>query len=472
MSQTTAPGKVVFRGALKLKKMESKNRREFLKKSIMATGGMIVTGSSINATNISNQKSPNDIINVAVIGIRTRGRAHYSEYTKIPNVRVTTLCDIDERLFPERVAEVEKLSGFKPKTEVDIRKVLDDKDIDAISIAAPDHWHSLMTIWACQAGKDVYVEKPVSYTIEEGRRMIQATSKYNRIVAAGQNMRSDVINRAAMQFLHKGELGDIYLAKGICFKGRDSIGIKKDSPIPEGVHWDLFLGPAPVMPFNENRFHYNWHYFWDYSTTEMGNLVHRMDIARWGLNKNDHPVKVQCAGGNFVWKDDKETPNTQHAIFEYADGKILQYEVRGVYSNPEGGIDGTGNLFLGSKGWMTSDGGWKTFYGGTEGGDPSFPRRTEKPGPVISQSDLTGFARENHFENFISCMRSRRREDLNSDIIEGHRSAVLSHLANISYRTGRKLIFNPDNETFNADVEANSYLTRHYRNPFVLPKIV
>ena len=452
--------------------MENNNRREFLKKSIIAAGGMIVPGSAINATNISNQKSPNDRINVAVVGIRSKGREHYRDFSNIPNVRVTTLCDIDERLFPERVAEVEKLSGFKPKTEVDIRKVLDDKDIDAIIIATPDHWHALMTIWACQAGKDVYVEKPISYNIEEGRKMIQATSKYNRIVSAGHGMRSSAQNIAAMQFLHKGELGDIYMAKGVHFRGRDSIGIKKDSPIPKGVHWDLFLGPAPVMPFNENRFHYNWHYFWDYSTTEMGNWVHTMDVARWGMNKNVHPVKVHCAGGNFGWKDDKETPNTQHAIFEYADGKILQYEVRGVYSNPEGDT-GIGNLFLGSKGWMTSAGGYRTFYGGSEpGSDTSFPKRTEKPGPVISERDLAEFAREGHAENFISCMRSRRREDLACDIIEGHRSVVLSHLANISYRTGRKLIFNPDNETFNADIEANSYLTRQYRYPYVVPNIV
>jgi predicted dehydrogenase len=451
--------------------MENNNRREFLKKSIMAAGG-IVTGSAIKATNITKQESPNDRINIAVIGIRSKGKDHYRKYSAIPNVRVATLCDVDERLFPGAVAEIENLGGFRPKTEVDIRKVLDDKDIDAISIVTPDHWHSLMTVWACQAGKDVYVEKPISYTIEEGRKSVQAAGKYDRIVSAGQNMRASARNIAAMEFLHNGGLGDVYMAKGVCFRGRDSIGVKKDSSIPEGVHWDLFLGPAPYRPFNENRFHYNWHYFWDYSTTEMGNWVHLMDLARWGINKNVHPVKVHSAGGSFVWKDDKETPNTQHAIFEYDDGKILQYEVRGVYSNSEGDVS-TGNLFLGSKGWMTSDGGWRTFYGGSESGsDPSFPKRTETPGPVISEGDLSGYSTDNHYENFINCMRSRRREDLYCDIIDGHRSAVLSHLANISFRTGRKLIFNPENETFNDDAEANSYLTRDYRAPYVLPKVV
>ena len=456
--------------------MESNDRREFVKKSVMATGGLVVARSAVSSTSKSYQKSPSDRINVAVIGFNGKGKGHYSEFSKIPNVRVATLCDVDERLFPQGVAAVEKLSGFKPKTEIDIRKVLEDKDIDAISIATPDHWHALMTIWACQAGKDVYVEKPVSFTIEEGRKMVQASRKYNRIVQAGTNMRSEVATRAAMQFLNQGKLGDIYMSKGVCFKPRNSIGYKKDTVIPNGVNWDLHLGPAPERPFNENRFHYNWHYFWDYATAEMGNIVHQMDLARWGLGKHEHPVKVHSSGGLYVWESDQQTPNIQHASFEYADGKILQYEVRGLYTCSEGEVK-VGNLYFGSEGWMTSNGGWKTFYGGTDGMSdpnytPGFPKRTEKPGPVISKEDLSGFSKENHYQNFINCIKSRRREDQYADIIEGHRSTVLSHLANISYRTGRKLIFNPDTETFNDDYEANSYLSRQYRYPFIVPEEV
>lgn len=458
-----------------------KNRREFIKKSVMAAGGIAAVRTPIYQINISDQKSANDRINIAVIGINGKGKEHYTRYSQIPNVRVTTLCDIDERLFPNAVAEVEKISGFKSKTEVDFRRVLEDKDVDAISIATPDHWHGLMTIWACQAGKDVYVEKPVSFTIDEGRKMVIATRKYNRIVAAGQNMRCEAGNRAAMKFLHEGKLGNVYMAKANHYRGRNSIGFKNDSKAPEGVNWDLFLGPAPERPFNENRFHYHWHYFWDYATGEIGNWVHLMDLARWGLNKHEHPVKVHSTGGMFVWDSDQETPNTQHAIFEYADGKILQYEIRNMYTIRE-----PSNLFFSSTGWMSSDNGWSTYLGGTEGMSdpdyqPGFPRRVEKPGPVITKGDLSEFIKKEdegkndhqvHFENFINCMRSRRREDLYCDIIDGHRSAVLSHLANISYRTGRKLIFNPDNETFNDDYEANSYLTRNYRYPFVVPKEV
>jgi predicted dehydrogenase len=455
--------------------MKHENRRDFLKKSILATSSMLVSGAGIAMPASAQKKSPNERINVAVIGINGKGKHHYSRFCQIPNTRVTTICDVDERLFPAAVKEIEKLTGFKPKTEVDIRKVLEDKDIDAISIATPDHWHALMSVWACQAGKDVYVEKPVSFTIEEGRKMVEAARKYNRIVQAGMNMRSEASVQEAMKYLHDGKLGDIYMAKGVCFKPRDSIGFVKDSKVPQGVHWDLFLGPAPERPFNQNRFHYNWHYFWDYSTTEMGNIVHQMDLARWGMNKHEHPVKIHSAGGMFGWDSDQEVPNTQHVIFEYADGKILQYEVRGVYTNREGDVS-VGNLFYGNDGWMTSAGGWKTFYGESVLSDPNytagFPIRKETPGPVIREMDLSGYPKTDHYENFINCIRSRRREDLYADILEGHRSATLSHLANISFRTGRKLIFNPETETFNNDVEANSYLSRQYRYPYILPKEV
>jgi predicted dehydrogenase len=452
--------------------MKSGSRREFLKRSALTAGGLMFAAPTVNA-NYFIKNSPNDRINIAVVGFNSKGKHHYKRFSEIPNVRVTTLCDVDERLFPEAVVEVEKLSGFKPKTEIDIRRVLEDKDIDAISIATPDHWHALMTIWACQAGKDVYVEKPVSYTIEEGRKMVQAARKYNCIVQAGLNYRAGNANRAAMHFLNDGKLGDIYMAKGVCYKPRNSIGHTKDSPVPNGVHWDLHRGPAPYRPFNENRFHYNWHWFWDTSTTEMGNIVHQMDLARWGLNKHVHPVKVHSAGGCFAWDSAQETPNTQHAIFEYEDGKILQYEVRGVYTNDEGGIDGVGNLFLGSKGWMTSDGGWKTYFCGSENSsNPNFPKRTEEPGPVIAETDLSGFSEADHYTNFIDCMRSGRWQELYADIEEGHRSTVLSHLANISYRTGRKLTFNPASERFVNDEDANAYLTRQYRHPYVIPKEV
>jgi len=372
----------------------------------------------------------------------------------------------DESLFRERVAEIEDITGKKPKTYIDFRKLLEDRDIDAVSIATPDHLHALQTIWACQAGKDVYVEKPISHNIYEGRKAVQAARKYNRVVEAGMQNRSNTVFQEAMKLLHEGYIGDVYMAKGLCFKPRDSIGIKKDSPVPEGVHWDLHRGPAPYRPFNENRFHYNWHWFWDTGNSDMGNQgVHEMDVARWGLNKKVHPIKTHCTGGYFAFKSDQETPNTQHSIFEYEDGKLLQFEVRGLFTNSEDEII-IGNLFFGTEGWMhLGDSEFKTYFG-----------RKNEPGKSMSKKylafdpmDLAGPVGDPHFSNFIECVRSRKLQDLNADILEGHMSTALIHLGNISYRTERKLIFNPYSERFIDDDDANSYLTREYRQPYVVP---
>lgn len=267
-----------------------KDRREFIKDATL-TAGFLASAPAIRKGFATDR--PNERINVAVVGFHGRGRSHYRELAKMDNVRVVALCDIDERLFPEAVAEVAQISGNRPRTEYDFRKLLDDKDIDAISLATPDHWHALQTIWGCQAGKDVYVEKPISYSIEEGRKMVRAARKYDRVVQVGTGLRSRVVTRTAMQYLHDGKLGEIYRAKVMFLKGRASIGHVKDSPVPDGVHWDLFLGPAPYRPFNLNRFHYGWHFFWDTSTSDMGNSgVHQIDVARWGMNKRIHPVSV------------------------------------------------------------------------------------------------------------------------------------------------------------------------------------
>jgi predicted dehydrogenase len=276
-----------------------------------------------------------------VIGLRSRGQAHYDGFGKIPGVRIATFCDVDERLFPEALARLGKVTQQKPPgTETDLRRVLDDKNIDAVTIATPDHWHALAAVWACQAGKDVYVEKPVSHNIWEGRQIVNAARKYNRLVEAGTQNRSNPSVQAAMKFLHEGGIGDVYLAKGLCFKPRDTIGHKPDSTAPAGVHYDLWLGPAPLRPFNENRFHYNWHWFWDYGCADLGNQgPHQMDIARWGMNKAEYPEKIFCGGGKFAFDDDQETPNTQNATLKYRDGKIIQFEVRGLYTNAETGLE-------------------------------------------------------------------------------------------------------------------------------------
>jgi predicted dehydrogenase len=426
------------------------------------------------------QRAPGDRINLGVVGFRGRGRDHYRTFAKIPGVRVAYLCDVDERLFPGAVAEVEQIGGNRPETFVDIRKLLEKQDLDAISIATPDHWHALMTIWGCQAGKDVYVEKPVCHNIREGRKMVEAARKYNRMVQAGLNRRSERRNRSAVQFVRGGSFGPTYRARAVVYRGRTSIGRIQESSIPQGVNWDLFLGPAPYKAFTLNRFHYGWHYFWDTATTEVGNNgVHAIDVVRWALNKNEHPVKVHCTGGLFVDQSDQETPNFQNASYQYADGTIVELDVTTLPSPSFGGAQ-SGEFFFTPQGYITSANRWTTVVGEfTPGANPdppsgvslrvvnrSFPKIAYKPGPPIPDIEAPDVS---HFQNFIDCVRSRKREDLHCEVLEGHMSTALCHLANIAFRTGRKLTFDPKTETFPGDADANQYLTRKYREPFVVP---
>jgi predicted dehydrogenase len=312
------------------KMMNEIDRRSFIKKSGVATAGTLAGGQVLGRT--SKHNSPNNTVNVAVIGIRSRGMDHCRALSRIPDVKIATLCDIDQRLLPGALAEVEKITGYRPASTTEYKKVLEDPDIDAVSIATPNHWHALQTIWACQAGKDVYVEKPVSHTIREGRLMVEAARKYERIVQTGTQARSSFSTVQAIDFLKGGGLGDIYMAKGLCLKPRGSIGRLKDGEVPEGVDWDKFLGPAPYRPFNENRFHYKWHWFWDTGNGDFGNQgIHQADIGRWALEKASHPLRIQGFSNFFIWDSDQETPNIQHLEFEYEDGRILQFEVmRGV----------------------------------------------------------------------------------------------------------------------------------------------
>ena len=443
--------------------MASDSRREFVKKAALSTG--LAAAPAVRTAWA--QGSPNDRINLGVIGFRGRGRDHYRTFSAIPGVRVTHLCDIDERLFPGAVADIEKASGQKPQTFVDMRKMLESKDLDAVSIATPDHWHALATIWSCQAGKDVYVEKPVSYCLREGRKMVEAARKYKRIVQAGLNRRSEIRNLAGVQFVRGAKFGPTYRAKSVVYRGRTSVGRVQESSIPKGVNWDLFLGPAPYRAFTLNRFHYGWHYFWDTATTELGNNgVHTIDVVRWALGKDTHPVKISCYGGLYADKDtDQETPNVQVATFEYADGTLVELEATTLPSPSFGGVQ-MGEFFYTPQGYVTSAGRWSTVLGEfTPGSTPdppsgislrasnlSFPKISYKPGPEVP--DVPG-RESSHFENFIQCVRSRKREELNAEILEGHLSTSLCHLANIAFRTGRKLTFDPATETFPREAEAN-----------------
>ena len=324
--------------------MKSLARRNFLHKAGAGAVGLGASGPWI--TKALAQKSPGDTINAAVMGIRSRGSHHVKLLNAHRNVRVTTVCDIDERLFPKIVEETEKSTGRKLKTETDIRRVLEDKDIDVISIAAPNHWHALASIWACQAGKDVYVEKPVSYNIFEGRKIVEAARKYNRIVQTGSQRRSDPLTKAAVDYIQGGELGKIYMAKAVVYNFRGNIGHGNTGPVPEGVHYDLFRGPAPMVPFNENRFHYNWHWFWDTGNGETGNNgPHYTDLVKWALDLKEHPYKIQSMGSVFAYDTEQETPNTQMSVMQYSDGTIFQLEVRNLITNSDADVKMGGNFY-------------------------------------------------------------------------------------------------------------------------------
>ena len=413
------------------------------------------------ALKASAQSSPNDTVRVAVVGFNGRGRAHISAYLKIPNVEIAALCDVDQSVVEKGCKMVEAAGKKRPATFTDIRKLLDDQSVDAVSLATPNFHHTLQTIWAVQAGKDVLVEKPCSYNMFEAQQIIAASRKYNRIVQDGTGAGAQL--HEAKQRLQDGIIGEVYMARGLCFKWRDTIGRTPPSPVPPGVDYDLWTGPAPKREFTKNRFHYNWHWFWDTGNGDVGNQgIHQLDIARWGLGVT-HPTKVSAIGGKFMFDDDQETPNTLAATWEFDAGgqkKMMSFDVRHWISHHEAGIGGErpgntiGNQFYGANGYLVVDGStYRTFLG-----------KDQEPGPTASGGG-------DHYANFIEAVRSRRQQDLTAEIAEGALSCTLMHLANISYRVGRTLNWDAKTMTCIGDAEANALLTREYRAPFVVPKI-
>jgi len=475
-------------------------RREFIKKSVLGSAGIAVGGMGFTSKSYASIVGANERINVAVIGVRNQGSVHIDTWCSLKenqNVVLKTICDTDEQFFDSRSKIVQERTGLKPLTEWDIRKVLDDKDIDVVSIVVPNHWHALATIWACQAGKHVYVEKPASHNLWEGRKMIEASRKYNVRVQVGFQSRSGKNMREALKFIHDGGIGEIYMARGLCYKLRDSYGVAKDSTPPASFHYDRWLGPAPYRPYNVKRSHYCWHWYWDTGNGDTGNQgPHQFDIARLGLNKNEHPVSIYSAGGIYGFNQDdstpenrtpgtlvyggveayghdktsQETPNIQTSIFKYGDGKILEFETRGRYTNRESSADiSVGNMFYGTEGYLEikdeSARPWKAF------------RRLEKE-PFAGSKEETDSKKQAqdilavHFSNFLDAIRSGKDETLNCDIVEGHYSSALPHLANISYRLGRELTFRGDYEKFANDSEADTLLTRVYRKPYIVSEEV
>jgi predicted dehydrogenase len=468
-------------------------RREFLKttgKAITAGAAALALGGKILGAN--------DRVRVAVCGVRGRGNDHIRGFARVRQTALAALCDVDENVSNQRLGEIEKRGLPRPKSYVDVRKLLEDKDIDAISIATPNHWHSLMAIWACQAGKDVYVEKPCSHNAFEGRQLVRAVKKHDRICQHGSQSRSNPGMLEAIRHLSDGTIGDVYMARAICYKWRPSIGRAAEEPVPTGVNYDLWTGPAPLKPFTRNRFHYNWHWIWDTGNGEVGNqAIHEIDIARWGLGVG-FPTLVSAVGGHFLFEDDQETPNTLSAsyIFEGPHGqrKMMEIEVRpwitnheaeigtgayGASAVPPAGLTGTdaskksadkkpagqqslgpkdaktntvGNIFYGSNGYLAMDGydAYKTWL-----------TDEVQPGPH-------GKASADHYANFIECIRSRRAEDIHSPIEEAHISTTLVHLANASYRLGRTLKFDAVSEQVVGDDEANTLLRGTYRPPYLV----
>ena len=410
--------------------------------------------------------SPNDTVRVGCVGFRSRGQTHIRAYNAMANVEVAALCDIDDTVLNAQAAMIEKAKGKRPATYVDLRKLLEDKSIDAISIATPNHWHTLQTVWACQAGKDVYVEKPCSHDMFEAKQIVAAAEKYGRMVQQGSQQRTK-IGPTVVQHLRDGLVGDLYMARGLCFKSRNTIGHAAEEPVPAGVNYDLWTGPAPMHAFTHNRFHYNWHWFWDYGNGDLGNQgIHQVDMARWGLGVK-YPTKVSAIGGHFMFDDDQETPNTLNVAFEFGEGpskKMMEFEVRHWFTNHEAGIDEprpgntVGTTFYGSKGYMSVGNEDSHQYA-------SWIGRQQTPGPAGSNADVLG----NHWGNFIDAVRSRKASDLHAPIQEGAISTTLVHLANISYRLGRTLHFDAASYSCTGDPEANRMFKREYRKPYVVP---
>ncbi len=428
------------------------NRREFLESVALASAAATRTWAA------------NDKVNVAIVGVGSRGSDHLNDFTRREDLNLVAVCDVNTQAMDRAVQKFSTARNVKPKTYQDLRKLYEDKTVDAVFICAPNHWHSLATIWACQAGKDVYVEKPVSYNPFEGERMVAAAREFNRMVQGGMQRRSLAHKKRAIALLRQGYIGKLYMTRGLCYKRRHSIGHKPDEAVPAWLDWDLFRGPAPLRPFNPNRYKYNWHWFWDTGNGDIGNQgIHELDFARWGINQAGNPKTVCAGGGKYIYDDDQETPNTLATTYDYGDC-LMTFEVRGLDTGGESemelrGTNFIGNLFYGSNGYMVvEDSGFKTFLGDKR-----------EPGEAMAMQEPKKDGNFPHVTNFLEVVRSRRRQDLVAEVQEAAISADLVHIANASYRTGHKLTLEPGATRFVDDKEANRYLARHpYRIPFVV----
>ena len=404
------------------------SRREFMVKSV--AGGVTALG-ALAAPAWARPIGANDDIRVAVIGVRGQGNYHIRLYGKVPGVRLVALCDIDQAVLEKRAGEL-SAQGVQVAKYTDVRKLLENKDIDAVSIAAPNHWHSLMAVWACQAGKDVYCEKPVSHNVWEGRRLAEAAARHNRIVQAGTQSRSDEALIELAAYLRSGQIGKILRARGFCYKPRPSIGkVAGPQPIPQGVDYNLFCGPAPLEPLRRAQLHYDWHWVWATGNGDIGNQgIHEMDMCRWMLGEDTLPSRVFSFGGRFGYDDDAETPNTLVSVLDYPTAPII-FEVRGLPAKSGANyMDHYRGVRIGisiecEQGYFTGGGGGGIVY--------------DNDGKRIKALPSAGGG--DHIPNFVRAVRSRKPGDLKAPILGGHLSSALCHLGNISYRLGAEAPF-------------------------------
>jgi predicted dehydrogenase len=438
------------------------NRRTFL-------AGSAATVIAAQNTKRAVARDVNGRIGVCTIGFNGQGGSHIKDILEMEDeAEYVALCDVDSEVLERGAKYVESIQGKRPKLYRDVREALADKDIDAVTIATPNHWHSLGAIWACEAGKDVYVEKPLCHNVYEGQELVAAAKKYGRIVQHGTQNRASATLIRDIKLIHDGFIGKIIESRGYVYKNgnRRAIGHGKPGPVPSNLDWQLWQGPAVDREFliNVDRnkpglfVHYDWHWFWEYGNGEIGNQgVHEMDIAVWGHNRG-LPEKVFSAGGRFGWNDDAETPNTQATTFSYADGSILTFEVRNLGSFDETDGKNCSNSFFGTEGFYVRDQGFFTYKSGKVSDREPIPVKEPKPN------------RGNKWDHFFRAVRSRNPGDMSVSVEDAYLSCVHCHLGNIAYRVGRSLEFDANEMQFN-DEEANQYITRQYRPGFEVPKL-
>jgi predicted dehydrogenase len=429
----------------------SLTRRSFLKHSLAAAATVTLAGTKSSGKVLG----ANGTIRIAVAGLNGRGGSHVGAWTGMKGVEIIYLIDPDTRTYDKRLKQIAGKGRKEPQLVKDVRKALDDKNLDAISIATPNHWHALMTIWGCQAGKDVYVEKPCSHNVHEGRIAVEAAKKYGRIVQHGTQSRSSRTFAQVVEVIKSGKLGKLLVSRGLCYKSglgdgrstRGSIGFAQPSEPPAELDFDLWLGPASKQSYHANLVHYRWHWFWDFGNGDIGNQgVHEMDKARWAIPGATLPRSVLSLGGRLGYTDQGQTPSSQIALFDFGETQLI-FEVRGLPSKGYRG-QGVGNTFH--------------LEGGTIVGNKFYPKGSDKAEalPAIERTAQRGPGDRDHFANFIEAVRSRKVEDLNAPIGEGHLSAALIHLANISYRLGKPVPFNPRTKAFGDNKEAYETLAR------------